>query len=793
MSTPAILLVFFFTSLKLCAETSESHNFTTYDTTYNGSFGSWQIRISRPVNMFTPGNPDTASRPAIITQPGIGEQGNTNPGNLTTYGPHWWLENGWDGSVVLGNGVHYPILITVAYINNQWPSPEAGADVVAFLLSHYHIKRNSVHLGGLSQGAFVWTAMIAYEASPGAETGMSLPTSITALEGFALGQDAPYSSWSRGDAAYQVWATKYHGKYFGLEGTADYRNVAEGEKDMNAVVPGSAHFSYENIGGGAHCCWNSMYDPNQMNWQSYAPYGTDVATGADTNSRGDYRGGSIFQWMLRQGDTSIVGSSTVSAPRAAPTASAGSNQSITLPANTVTLSGSGAEQGGTIAGYSWTLLSGPSQVTYSNPNIATPAVSNLVAGLYTFQLTVTDSYGVTAQARTNVTVNPPLSGSSGIPVGGVWLPGLIQAESYNSMNSVGTEATTDAGGGLDVGWIYDGSWMSYNVDVASAGTYVFTFWLATPYDGAAFQVQDRNGAVLSTVCMKNTGGFQNWANVTATVNLPAGQQVLKLVSISQANWNIDWFQCQPGSYAGGYAIPGLVQGENYLQASGVQTEPAGDVGGGLDVGWIDRWDWMDYAVNVATAGVYTFNFRVATPYAGASFAVQDGFGNIYTSVNVPATGAFQTYTTVSVNIAMTTGPQVLRLTSTSVASWNLNWIEANLIYSVYGSSADAPAAASATGARVAIDAATQDSAFASVRLHPNPVQDMLLVDLNNAFAGPLLVQVLSPSGTLLRTVEVEKAINALQVQVPMTGLPAGVYLVRIGGSGWQVIRKVVKL
>jgi hypothetical protein len=390
-------------------------------------------------------------------------------------------------------------------------------------------------------------------------------------------------------------------------------------------------------------------------------------------------------------------------------------------------------------------------------------------------------------------VNPSPSGSSGIVTGVQALPGTIQAESYNSMNSVGTEATTDPGGGLDVGWINNGSWMSYNVNVASAGTYTFTFRLATPYDGAAFQVQDGWGNVLTTVCMKNTGGFQNWANVTATVTLPAGQQVLKLVSMSQANWNIDWFQCQASTYAGGYALPGLVQGENYLEMSGVQTEATGDGGGGKDVGWIDQWDWMDYAVNVTTAGVYTFNFRVATPYAGASFVVQDGFGNIYTTINVPVTGAFQTYTTVSVNIAMSGGPQVLRLTSISATNWNLNWIQANLIYSVYGSSAVTPTATTATGAQLAMGSVPGDSAASSVRLYPNPVQDMLLVDLDNAFTGKLMVQVLSPAGTLLKTVEAEKAINELQVQVPMSGLPTGVYLLRIGGDGWQVIRKVVKL
>jgi hypothetical protein len=33
----------------------------------------------------------------------------------------------------------------------------------------------------------------------------------------------------------------------------------------------------------------------------------------------------------------------------------------------------------------------------------------------------------------------------------------------------------------------------------------------------------------------------------------------------------------------------------------------------------------------------------------------------------------------------------------------------------------------------------------------------------------------------------------MQVQVSLAGLPAGVYLIRIGGTDWQAIRKVMKL
>ncbi len=60
------------------------------------------------------------------------------------------------------------------------------------------------------------------------------------------------------------------------------------------------------------------------------------------------------------------------------------------------------------------------------------------------------------------------------------------------------------------------------------------------------------------------------------------------------------------------------------------TQATTDVGGGLNVGWIDKGDYMDYYVNVATAGVYTVGFRLATTYSDALpfFNLLDGYGNL---------------------------------------------------------------------------------------------------------------------------------------------------------------------
>ncbi|HVS97534.1 MAG TPA: PKD domain-containing protein [Puia sp.] len=93
-------------------------------------------------------------------------------------------------------------------------------------------------------------------------------------------------------------------------------------------------------------------------------------------------------------------------PPGAPTANAGSNQTITLPTNSVTLTGSGSETNGTIVSYAWTQASGPSAATISSPSQASTGVSGLAQGTYTFKLTVTDNSGKTGSATMTVTVNP---------------------------------------------------------------------------------------------------------------------------------------------------------------------------------------------------------------------------------------------------------------------------------------------------------------------------------------------------------------------------------------------------
>jgi len=283
---------------------SESHDFYTKDTTLNFSSGSWIVRISAPKT-------DTTRRAAIIMAPGQGEMGaNALSSTLGRYGPHYWVVNGWDGGVVLGNGKHYPILVTVEYKNNYYPNAIAAYDVLTYLLKTLPINPKAVHLTGLSQGAFTWGALLLLELQPGAESGMKLVSTLTALEGTPDPLPSTYNSWSRGFTAYKVWAKKYNGRYFYLEGsgTDNFRDGWQWATPMNDSVPGSAYFSYETLGGGGHCCWNDMYNPAHNNWTCVGTLGPyNGASQVGKNQMGSYRvGQNLFQWMLANGDSTLA-------------------------------------------------------------------------------------------------------------------------------------------------------------------------------------------------------------------------------------------------------------------------------------------------------------------------------------------------------------------------------------------------------------------------------------------------------------------------------------------------------
>src|SRR6202020_121973 len=191
-------------------------------------------------------------------------------------------------------------------------------------------------------------------------------------------------------------------------------------------------------------------------------------------------------------------------------------------------------------------------------------------------------------------------GATRAPYGGTAaaVPGTVQAANYdtggqggaynvtstngsaNSYRSDGvdlestadTQDTSAAGGAYDMGWTTPGQWFKYTVNVATAGTYSVAFRVASPYGITdALHIANSSGTNLTgAVAVPNTGGYETWATVTASVTLPAGQQTLTLDQDSNG-FNYHYLAFAAAGTGGGEgpyggtpaAVPGTVQAANY--------------------------------------------------------------------------------------------------------------------------------------------------------------------------------------------------------------------------------------
>jgi lysophospholipase L1-like esterase len=166
--------------------------------------------------------------------------------------------------------------------------------------------------------------------------------------------------------------------------------------------------------------------------------------------------------------------------------------------------------------------------------------------------------------------------------------------------------------------------------------------------------------------------------------------------------NLSFFgtQTQTESPFGGIpaAIPGTIQNENYdlggeglaynvtsingtansYRSDGVDLETTSDTGGGFDLGWTSSAQWFKYTVNVTTAGTYTVSFRIASSTAvgssAGSFHLQTPSGtNLSGAINVPGTGGWQTWTTITANVTLPASQQIIELFE-DTGGYNLNFM-----------------------------------------------------------------------------------------------------------------------
>lgn len=141
-------------------------------------------------------------------------------------------------------------------------------------------------------------------------------------------------------------------------------------------------------------------------------------------------------------------------------------------------------------------------------------------------------------------------------------------------------------------------------------------------------------------------------------------------------------------YSSPTSLPGRLEVEDYINhydttpgnAGGsyrndnVDIQVTSDAGGGYNVGWIARGEWLDFPVSVEQEGRYRVSYRVASLNAGGQLVLQHQGSDLGAPVNFSATGAWQNWRTVTSEVSLSAGEQVLRL-ALLASGFNINYLE----------------------------------------------------------------------------------------------------------------------
>ena len=104
----------------------------------------------------------------------------------------------------------------------------------------------------------------------------------------------------------------------------------------------------------------------------------------------------------------------------------------------------------------------------------------------------------------------------------------------------------------------------------------------------------------------------------------------------------------------------------------MDIEPCSE--GGVSVGWCEAGEWLEYTVDVASAGTYAIELRVASPNSGTRLHVEFNRMDKTGSLTVPNTGDWMNWQTLTkTGVSLSAGQQILRI-ACDTSGFNVNWI-----------------------------------------------------------------------------------------------------------------------
>ncbi|MBN2485834.1 MAG: carbohydrate-binding protein [Bacteroidales bacterium] len=191
---------------------------------------------------------------------------------------------------------------------------------------------------------------------------------------------------------------------------------------------------------------------------------------------------------------------------------------------------------------------------------AAPYTANYTAtqtGNYTISARATDNDNLSTNSAVVTISVEPVNAQSPYPAGPHPVPGVIEAENYDiggegiawhdvtAGNSGGAYRQDNVDiepcslGGYNVGWIADGEWLEYTVNVQTTGSYNIAIEVASTTFTGNLTISFNGNNVTGTVVIAPTGGWQTWTTVQVNnVQLTAGTQIMR-ISFPVGSFNLN--------------------------------------------------------------------------------------------------------------------------------------------------------------------------------------------------------------------------------------------------------------
>ncbi|NJM79591.1 MAG: carbohydrate-binding protein [Flavobacterium sp.] len=333
-------------------------------------------------------------------------------------------------------------------------------------------------------------------------------------------------------------------------------NITTGTNSYTLAKTGQVYVVYLRNGGGASV--NLPSGNYTVKWYNPRSGGAlqngnvTSVSGGGTKSIGNAPDSNDWVALIRNTNFTHTGNPSTGNNTIAVTSVSVSPTSATLngAGTTRTLQATINPTNATNQNVTWT--SSNTAVATVNSNGSVTAVANGTA-----TITVTTQDG-NKTATSQITVSIPTVGQSAYPSGTPHpIPGTVESENYDtggqgvayndtdSANRGNEYRTTEAvdvqtcsEGGFNVGWIQNGEWLEYTVNVARAGNYKIDIRYAALSSTGNIHV-DFNGANVSQgISLAPTGAWQTYTTVSKTVTLNAGTQVMR-VTIDAGGINLN--------------------------------------------------------------------------------------------------------------------------------------------------------------------------------------------------------------------------------------------------------------